>query len=67
MLYPQNGPSMQLIDATSCKKIRDATIGAEEFSYISSYQTLSEDKSLRSYKPSTKLVTKKGAYMCPWG
>ena len=41
---PQNGPSNQLIDATSCAKIGDSTIGAEELSYISSYQMLSADK-----------------------
>ena len=32
------------------------TIGAEVLTDISNYQTLSEDKNWRSYKPSTKLV-----------
>ncbi len=41
---PPKGPSTQLIDATSCVKLCDATIGAEELSYILSYQTLSADK-----------------------
>ena len=36
--------STQHIEATSCVKIRDATIGAEELTNISSYQTLSADK-----------------------
>jgi hypothetical protein len=32
---PQNRPSTQLIDATSCIKMWDTTIGVEELSYIS--------------------------------
>ncbi len=48
---PQNGPSTQLINATSCAKTGDAAIVAEELSYILSYQTLSTDKKLKSYKP----------------
>ncbi len=36
---PQNGPSTKLINATSCVKIRNATIEAEELVVISSYQT----------------------------
>jgi hypothetical protein len=40
---PQKGPSTQLVDATSCAKMCDATIGAEEPADISSYQTLSAD------------------------
>ncbi len=43
-LIPQKGPSTQLIDATSCVKMCDNTIGAEELNYILSYQTLSADK-----------------------
>jgi hypothetical protein len=43
-LIPQKEPSTQLIDATSCIKMCDATIGAEELSYILSYQMLSADK-----------------------
>ncbi len=42
---PQKGdPFTQLIDATSCIKMCDATIGAKELANISSYQTLSADK-----------------------
>jgi hypothetical protein len=41
---PPNGPSTQLINATSCIKISDTTIGAEELADISSNQTLSADK-----------------------
>ena len=40
----QNEPSTQLIDATSCEKMWNTTIGAEELAIISSYQTLWEDK-----------------------
>ena len=48
-LVLQNGPSTQLINATS------ATIGAEELANISNYQTLSADKIWKSDKPITKL------------
>ncbi len=41
---PSKGPSTQLIDATSCVKMCDATIRAEKLVDISSYQTLSADK-----------------------
>jgi hypothetical protein len=41
---PQNEPSTQLIDATSCIKMCDTAIVAEELSYILSYQKLSTDK-----------------------
>ena len=41
---PQNESSTQLIDATSCVKIWNATIGAEELVDISSFQMLSGDK-----------------------
>ncbi len=41
---PQKEPSTQLVDAISCVKMCDATIGAEELADISSYQTLSADK-----------------------
>ena len=40
---PQNGPSTQLIDATSCVNMWDGMIGDEELAYILSYQTLSAD------------------------
>ena len=39
----QNKPSTQLLKATSCVERSNATIGAEEFRYISSYQTLTTD------------------------
>jgi hypothetical protein len=35
---PQNKSSTQLIDATSCVKIWNATIGAEELAHIYRYQ-----------------------------
>jgi len=38
------------------------TIRAGQLSYISSYQTLSEDKIWKSYKTSKKLIKKMGAY-----
>jgi hypothetical protein len=41
---PPKGPSTQLNDVTSCVKMCNATIGAEELADISSYQTLSADK-----------------------
>ncbi len=41
---PQNGASTQLIAATSCIKMGDSVIVAEELSYILSYQMLSMDK-----------------------
>jgi hypothetical protein len=43
-IIPQQGPSTQLIDATSCIKMCNATIEAEELVDISSYRTLSVDK-----------------------
>jgi hypothetical protein len=61
---PQNGPSPQLIDATSCVKMWTATIGAEEFVHIYSYQnqTFWADKNSKSYWDSMK---KLGAYLRP--
>ncbi len=41
---PQKRPFTQLVDATSCEKMCDVTIRAEELSYILSYQMLSADK-----------------------
>jgi hypothetical protein len=41
---PQNGPSIQVIDATRFIKMWNAMIGAEELVVISSYQTLWGDK-----------------------
>jgi hypothetical protein len=41
---PQKGPYTQLIDTTSCVKMCNATIGAEELVDIFSYQTMSADK-----------------------
>jgi hypothetical protein len=46
---PRNGPSTQLIDATSCIKMRNARIVAEELVNISSYQTLAWDENWKSY------------------
>jgi hypothetical protein len=40
----QNGPSTQLIEATSCVERLNVTIQAKELSYLSSHQTLTEDK-----------------------
>jgi hypothetical protein len=45
----QNGPSTQLINATSCVKMCDGMIGAEELVHIPSYQTLSADNNWESY------------------
>jgi hypothetical protein len=42
---PQKGPSTQLVDATSCIKMCNVTIVAEELAEISSYQMLSVEKS----------------------
>ena len=46
---PQNRPSTQLIDVTSCVKMWNATILADELANISSYQTLWGDKNWKSY------------------
>ena len=40
----QNGLSTQLIKATRCIERSNATIGAEEFSHLLSYQLLQLDK-----------------------
>jgi hypothetical protein len=40
----QNGPSTQLIEATSCVERSNATIKAKELRNFSSYQTLITDK-----------------------
>ena len=40
----QNGPSTQLIEATSCIERSNAMINAEELCNFSSYQTLITDK-----------------------
>jgi hypothetical protein len=45
----RKGPSTHVIDATSFVTMRDATIQEEAISYISSYQTLTADKNLKSY------------------
>jgi hypothetical protein len=39
----QNGPSTQLIKATSCVESSDVTIEAEDLSYFSDYQMLTTD------------------------
>ena len=51
-----NRPSTQLIKATSCIERLNATIQAEELSYLSSHQTLTADKNLRRYHTHTKLI-----------
>jgi hypothetical protein len=53
-----NGPSTQLIEATSCVERWNATIKAEETSYLSSYQTLTTEINLRSYQSPKNLVEK---------
>jgi hypothetical protein len=53
-----NGPSTQLIEATSCVELSNAMLKAEELSYFSSYQTLPTDKDWWSYQPAEKLVKK---------
>ena len=40
----QNGPSTQLIEATSCVERWNATIKVKELTYLSSYQMLRTDK-----------------------
>jgi len=53
----------QHIEAASCIKIRDTTIGAEELADVSSYQTLPADKnSKKLLYAHTKLVKKAGTY-----
>jgi hypothetical protein len=42
----QNGPSTQLIKATSCVEMWNATIKSKEHIYLSSYQMLTTDKNL---------------------
>ncbi len=46
---PQNGPSTQLINQTSCKNIWDVMIEEEKLSYISSYQTLLDQYLIRVF------------------
>jgi hypothetical protein len=45
----QNGPSTQLIEATSYKGKLDAMIGVEDLGYFSSYQVLTMHKNWQSY------------------
>jgi hypothetical protein len=54
----RNGPSTQLIEATSCVERWNATIKADEVILLSSYQTLRTDKNRRSYQSAKKLVEK---------
>ena len=63
----RNGPSTQHIEATSCVKLWDATIGAEELVDISSYQTLTADKKTKGYWPWTKLVKNLAHTSIAWG
>jgi hypothetical protein len=44
----QNGPSTQLIEATSCVERSNTTIN-EELSYLSSHQMLTTDNNWQSY------------------
>jgi hypothetical protein len=55
-VVPQNRPSTQLINAKSCVKMCDKTIGAEVLAHISSYHTFSADKNWESYLPDTMLI-----------
>ncbi len=51
-------PSTQLIKATSCVEMLNVTTKAKELSYLSSYQTLTTDKTCLSYQSLNKLVEK---------
>ena len=53
----QNGPSTQLIEATSCVERSNATMKPEEHCYLSSYQTLTTIKLSEVTNPK-KLVKK---------
>jgi hypothetical protein len=53
-----NRPSTQLIEATSSVERLNATIQAEELSYLSSHQTLTANKIWQSYQSPMKLVKK---------
>ncbi len=53
----RNGPSTQLIKATSCVERSNAKIKAEEHSKLSSYHTLTADKSSWRNHARTKLVS----------
>ena len=58
----EKGPSTQLIEATSCVERSNATIQAEELSYLSSHQTLIADKNLQRYHARTKPFKKIGGH-----
>ncbi len=45
----QNGPSRQLIEATSCVEKSNAMIKAKELNYLSSYQMQTKDKNWQSH------------------
>jgi hypothetical protein len=60
---PQNGPSTQLIDATSCVRMCNAAIAAEELSYILTNQRLSTDKKTK-VKNLERSLLKMMAQMC---
>ena len=55
-----NGPSTQLIEATSFVERSNVTIKAKRLSYLSGYQTLTTDKNWQSYQPAKKLIKKCG-------
>ena len=52
----QNGPSTELIKATSCVEKLNTTMKAKEFSKLSSYQTPTTDKNRRSYQSAKKII-----------
>ena len=62
---PQNGPSTQLIDATSCIKMWDNMIGAEELTHISIYQTLLAAK-IGKVINLARSSFKKWSHICDW-
>ncbi len=54
----RNGPSTQLIEATSCVETSNATIKAKELCFFSSYLTLLADKIVEVDQAAMKLVKK---------
>ena len=60
---PKTTPKPQHIETTSCVKLWDATIGADELADISSYQTLPGGQNFKSYSSHMKLDKQAGAYM----
>ena len=54
----QNGPSNQLIEATSCIETSNATIKAKELCFFSSYLKLLADKVVEVDQAAVKLIKK---------